>query len=64
VLRLRGGGAVLLQGNFTRRSKNGGGGEESRVLGHILNITNGFTDGDSVGYSIDINVTSLYDLSV
>jgi len=53
-----------LQGNFTRRSKNGGGGEESRVLGHILNITNGFTDGDSVGYSIDINVTSLYDLSV
>jgi hypothetical protein len=48
----------ILQG----RSKNGGGGEEGRVLGHILNITDRFTDSDSVSYSININVTSLYDL--
>jgi hypothetical protein len=63
VLRLRGRlfcCKEILQG----RSKNEGGGEEARVLGHISNITDGFTEGDSVSYSIDINVTSLYDLHV
>jgi hypothetical protein len=42
----------------------GGGGEEVRAASHILNITDRFIDGGSIGHSIGINAISLYGLLV
>jgi len=43
MFRLRGGGGCLLQKKCIKKKRNGGRGEESRLSGHKLNITDGFT---------------------